>query len=192
MMDEDLELIDRIKGGDKAAFKTLVDKHKKRAYSVVYGIIGDREEAKDILQEALMKAFYSIGSFRRESSFYSWLYRILVNLCKDYIRRKSKAPPLVRARINDDYQEPEEIEIVDTGKNPKEELLNKEITNVVGKALKRLPPKQRLAFILRHINGFSMEEVSDSLRCSRSTCKVHLFRAVRALRKELDYYRLGV
>jgi RNA polymerase sigma-70 factor (ECF subfamily) len=188
-MDEDLELIDKIIGGDKAAYKTLVDKHKKRVYSVAYGIIGDREEAKDILQEAFMKAFYSIGSFRRESSFYSWLYRILVNLCKDYIRKKSKAPSLIRARINDDYREPEEIEIVDTGKNPKEELLNKEITNVVGKALKRLPPKQRLIFILRHINGFSMEEISDSLRCSRSTCKVHLFRAIRALRKELDYYK---
>ncbi len=188
-MNEDLELVERLKGGDRTAFKQLVDKYKKKAYAIACSILEDREESKDVLQEAFVKVFYSINSFRQDASFSTWFYRILVNLCKDQLRKRSKQFVSIDATFkSEEGQDIKETEIADLRENPVSTLVNKERGVMINKALKKLPAKQRLAFILKHIDGLSIEEISNSLGCSISTCKVHLFRAVRALRRQLAPY----
>lgn len=189
MMGEDLELVERLKGGDRTAFKQLVDKYKRKSYNIAYTLVENKEEVKDILQEAFVKVFYSINSFRQDASFSTWFYRILVNLCKDCLRKRSKQFVSIDATFEtEEGQDMKATEIADLKENPASTLLNKETGVMINKALNKLPEKQKLAFILKHINGLSIEEISNSLGCSISTCKVHLFRAVRALRKELAPY----
>ena len=188
---EDLELIKEIKGGDKTAFKKLVDKYKKRAYSIICSIVNDKEESKDILQEAFVRTFYSIRSFREDSSFYSWFYRIVMNLCKDHIRRKPRALYSIDQTIEDSSgNEFKSIELKDNKEDPAHRSVSKEMGYMIQIALLRLPARQRMVFVLKWTRGLSLQEISDSLGLNISTCKVHLFRAMRALRKELDpYYR---
>ncbi|MBM3253475.1 MAG: sigma-70 family RNA polymerase sigma factor [Candidatus Omnitrophica bacterium] len=190
-MNEDLELIERLKGGERAAFKQLVDKYKKKSYAIAYSILEDKEESKDVLQEAFVKVFYSINSFRQDASFSTWFYRILVNLCKDHLRKRSKQFISIDATFKtEEGSDIKKVEIADLRENPISALVNKEAGAMINKALNKLPTKQRLAFILKHIDGLGIEEISNSLGCSISTCKVHLFRAVRSLRRQLiPYYK---
>lgn len=167
------ELIDRAKGGERPAFDELVKRYRKKALMLAFSVVGREEEAKDIAQEAFIRAFFGIKRFRGDSSFYSWLYRIVLNLCKDYFRKKKcidlrpLPPPPKEAAA-------------------KEAVDNKELGRMIDEAVSRLPEKQRFAFMLKHFQGMHTAEIALTLGCARSTIKVQLFKAVRNLRRQLE------
>ena len=187
-MDPELRLIERARNGDRAAFESLVDTHKGKAFALAFHFTGNVEDAKDLLQEAFVRAYVNIKKFRGGSSFYTWFYRILVNLCRDFLRRKR-----TRIKVLVDAPEPPEedetpLEAADRGPGPGEILLNKEIREKVDEAVNMLPERQKSAFILKHMQGMRSGEIASVMDCSESTVKVHLFRATKSLQKFLSPY----
>jgi RNA polymerase sigma-70 factor (ECF subfamily) len=185
-LDEEAGLIERAKSGERAAFNSLVDMHKEKAFGLAFSFIGNVEDAKDVLQEAFVKAYIGVISFRGSSSFYTWFYRILVNQCKDFLRKKKARSgvfldPLPLSEEDGDNAP----EAVDPSPLPSRAILDKETRQIINEAISVLPERQKVVFMLKHIQGMKLNEIAEVVGCSESTAKVHLFRAVRGLRCRL-------
>jgi RNA polymerase sigma-70 factor (ECF subfamily) len=178
----DEELVVRAQGGEIAAFEMLVERYKKKAYHIAFDFTRDREEAKDLSQEAFLRAFAHLKSFDLRSTFYTWFYRIVVNLCLDHKRRKSKASWI---SLDDKQEGHKPRELPDEVSTPEHAALALEISAQVGNVLASLPAKQRTAFLLRNHQGLSIREIAEVMRTAEGTVKVHLHRAVAALRQKL-------
>jgi RNA polymerase sigma-70 factor (ECF subfamily) len=179
----DEELVALAKNGDTKAFEELVDRYKQKAYHIAFDFARDREEAKDLSQDAFLKAYMNIKKFDGRSGFYTWFYRILVNVCLDYRRRKQRAPVESYeeklesgARLN---QDPNAVPL------PDQLVTAGQVSRKIGAALEALPPKQRTAFILRNHEGLSIREIAQMMQTAEGTVKVHLHRAVASLRQSL-------
>ncbi len=180
---KDDQLVGLAKSGDRKAFEMLVERYKQKAYQIAFHHIRDREEAKDISQEAFLRAFTQLKRFDLRSSFYTWFYRILVNLCIDYQRKNRR---FIRQPLEE--KENQEGGNPMTGENPTspdQYLSAEEMTRRVAVTLKELPPKQRTVFILRNHEGLSIQEIAEVMKSAEGTIKVHLHRAVMALRRNL-------
>ena len=179
----DEQLVARAQKGERQAFEALVERYKQKAYRIAFHFTRDREEAKDLSQEAFLRAFTHLNGFDRRAGFYTWFYRILVNLCLDQRRRRGRVAwePLDEeaARVG------AEKEITGATSSPDREVMAKEVSNQVGAALETLPPKQRTAFLLRNHQDLSIREIAKVMRTAEGTVKVHLHRAVIALRQRL-------
>jgi RNA polymerase sigma-70 factor (ECF subfamily) len=179
----DEELVSSARQGDRRAFEELVERHKQKAYHIAFDFTRDREDAKDLSQEAFLKAFTHLKNFDGRSSFYTWFYRILVNLCLDYKRRRKRAPAdqfdeTVESKMEPSHQ-PE------IPRSPDQQVLARQISQRVGAALEELPAKQRTAFVLKNHQGLSIKEIAELMETAEGTVKVHLHRAVTALRQRL-------
>lgn len=169
--------------GDQRAFEELVERHKYKAYRIAFDFARDRDEAKDLSQDAFLKAYTHIKNFDGRSGFYTWFYRILVNVCLDHRRRKQRAP-------SESYEEKIEsgVELNHDPNSvplPDQMVAAGQLSRKVGAALQALPPKQRTAFILRNHEGLSIREIAEMMQTAEGTVKVHLHRAVMALRQSL-------
>lgn len=183
MNPRDEELVASAQKGERRAFEELVERHKQKAYHIAFGFARDREDAKDLSQDAFLKAFANLKNFDGRSSFYTWFYRILVNLCLDHKRRQKRAPAdefdeTVEHQM-DPSQEPK------TARAPDQHVLAGQFSRKVGSALEALPAKQRTVFILRNHQGLSIKEIAETMETAEGTVKVHLHRAVTALRQSL-------
>ncbi|MFQ6091066.1 MAG: RNA polymerase sigma factor [bacterium] len=187
MRDDDWEFVERLKAGEAAAFRELVERYKKRAYYIALDLMGNHEDAEDISQEAFIKVYQSIGSFRGDAQFSSWLYRILVNLCMSEKRKKTSK--------NIEYYGdsiPEEIHHVDDSDSqdhPEAVVRSRRIQEHIREALEKLPPKQKAVFVLRHYQQLPIKEIARVMKLSEGTVKSHLFRTVRKLREFLEFYK---
>ena len=170
------QLIDKVKAGDQGAFRELVALYRNKAFGLSYHIVGNVEDAKDILQEAFIKAYKNVGRFRKGSSFYTWFCSILVNTARDYLRK----------RVYQKGQLPQEI--ADFHLNTERLVLADELKRLLDVAINQLAEKQRLSFVMKHIDGMKINEIAQILHCRPSTVKIHLFRAVRNLQKKLSPY----
>ena len=173
----------RAQEGERQAFEALVERYKERAYRIAFGFTHDREEAKDLSQEAFLRAFTHLKGFDLRASFYTWFYRILVNLCLDHRRRRGRISwqPLEEKTKGAS----EERAMADPSSSPDREAIAHELSQKVGTALDALPPKQRAVFLLRNHDGLSIREIAKVMRTAEGTVKVHLHRAVAALRQSL-------
>jgi len=178
----DEDLVIRAQKGETDAFEMLVERYKRKAYRIAFDFTRDREEAKDLSQEAFLRAFAHLKSFDLRSTFYTWFYRIVVNLCLDHKRRHGK---MVWTSLDENYDGAKPREIVDESSMPDEEAMAQEVASQIEKALASLPPKQRTAFFLRNHQGLSIREIAKVMRTAEGTVKVHLHRAVAALRQKL-------
>lgn len=179
----DGELVVRAQKGQREAFEALVERYKERAYRIAFNFTRDREEAKDISQEAFLRAFTHLKGFDMRASFYTWFYRILVNLCLDHRRRSSRIPwDSLHGKTE---KASEESAMADPSSSPDQEAIAHEISLRVGTAVDALPPKQRTAFLLRNHEGLSIHEIARVMQAAEGTVKVHLHRAVVALRQSL-------
>ena len=179
----DAQLVESAKAGDRKAFEVLVERYKQKAYRIAFHHTRDREEAKDLSQEAFVRAFTQLKSFDLRSSFYTWFYRILTNLCIDY-QRKRRRIAWIPFKEKEDQLNSGQF----TGSNsvsPDQQLSAQEMSRKVETALKQLPEKQRAAFILRNHEGLSIQEIANIMGSAEGTIKVHLHRAVMALRQTL-------
>lgn len=179
----DKELVILTQKGNREAFEILVERYKQKSYRIAFDFARDREEAKDLSQEAFLRAFTHLKSFDLRAGFYTWFYRILVNLCLDYRRRKTKISweSLDEKTEKDDGFE----KIANPGPSPDQEAMREQISRRIGAAVAMLPPKQRAVFLLKNHQGLSISEIAGVMKAAEGTIKVHLHRAVMALRQRL-------
>lgn len=179
----DNELALAMKRGDQAAFAELVRRHQGRVFAVAYRLTGNREDALDVTQDALIKAYSRIGFWRPVGGFLPWLLRLTRNQAIDHIRRRKRrsAEPLddaLRPKSDGSALEP-------SAPLTEEVARGHEIDERVRGALRKLSPSQSAVFVLRHYEGLALAEIAEELGCTVGSVKVHLFRAVKKLRAAL-------
>ena len=172
-------LVLQARGGDLKSFSALVESYQERAVHIAYSFVGNFEDARDIAQEAFVKAYESLDNFKEQSRFYTWFYRILVNACKDFLRKKKVRRHLSFWLNHDGTSEGMDLTMsVETqAKNAEEEAVNKELGDAIYKALDKLPFQQRSAFSLRYLEGLSIEEISESMGITAGAVKATLWQA---------------
>lgn len=168
-MPSDEELVEKIRQGDRTAFRTLVEKYQRRIYAVAYGLLGNREDALDAVQEAFIKAYRSLEGFKGKSSFYTWLYRIAANTAIDLGKKGSRREEVEFREEIEANEEKGNYPIAPTSKDPASELMKKELGALIEDAIQKLPPEQRTAIVLREIEGLSYREIAKVMRCSQGT-----------------------
>ena len=178
--EEELAVIRRVQKGDVNAFETLVSAYEKNVYNLALRMMGNAQDAEDMAQEAFLKAYNSLPSFRGDSKFSVWLYRIVSNVCLDQLRKKSKRPT-VSLSMEDEDGEETQLDLPDTAQSP-EELLEKKLTReAVRRGLAQLPEDARQILLLREIQGLSYEEIGETLGLEPGTVKSRIFRARKRL-----------
>lgn len=186
---KEILLVQQARGGDIRSFSALVEIHQERAVHIAYSFLGNFEDARDIAQEAFVKAYQSLENFKAESKFYTWFYRILVNACKDFLRKKKVRHHLSFWLRQDKEDEEDPLEnITDHAKDASEELANRELGNEIFLALDRLPPQQRSTFSLRYLDGMSLEEISENMGLSMGAVKANLWQAGQKMQKNLSSF----
>ena len=179
----DEELVARSIGGDVDSFNQLILRWERPIYALAYRVIGREEDARDVCQETFLRAFRALRGFKGQAKFSSWLYRIALNLCRDWIRKQRRAPVM---------QPPEGVELVDLAaeRGPVEsieELVSRrELSAVVADAMKLLPDEQRTAIILKEYHGMTFQEIADLQGVPLSTVKTRLYQGLTVLRRHLQ------
>ena len=182
-MTTDEELVARSRGGDLDSFNQLVLRWERPIYALAYRVIGREEDARDVAQETFLRAFRALGGFKGQAKFSSWLYRIALNLCRDWIRRERRTPVA---------QPPEGVDLVElagesTPTESVEDLVSrKELGRAVAKAMANLPDEQRTAIILKEYHGLTFQEIAELLDCPLSTVKTRLYQGLTVLRRQLE------
>ena len=188
MNTDDKVLVARCKEGDRDAFRRLVLKYERRIYGIVVGMIRDREEAWDLTQEVFVKVYRHLGSFEGNSSLYTWMYRITVNLCIDFIRKRRG----VKVEFDDTRQHDGPVNVqlpVGTpAEPPPQRLLREELVGKVNQSLERLSPKHKQIIILREVEGLAYQEIADVLGISIGTVMSRLFHARKNMQRVLTKY----
>ena len=186
MADEsgDWDLVQRVQGGEKAAFDVLVLKYQHKIVNLVMRYVKDPVESLDVAQEAFIKAYRALPSFRGESAFYTWLYRIAINTAKNYLVARKRRP----LEYDLDLQDPQQYEMdsrLSDADTPEGHVLGEEIRLVVNEAIDGLPKDLRTAIVLREIEGMSYEEIAREMDCPVGTVRSRIFRARDAIDKLL-------
>ena len=180
----DRELVKRVQKGDKGAFDVLVRKYQYKIIKLISRYVHDSSEALDVSQEAFLKAYRALPSFRGESAFYTWLYRIAINTAKNYLVAQGRRPP----GSDIDAQEAEQYEgqsLLKEYETPERVLLKDEIETTVFQAIKELPEDLRTAITLRELEGMSYEEIAQTMGCPIGTVRSRIFRARESIDAKL-------
>lgn len=178
--EQELTVIRRVQHGDVEAFELLVAAYEKNVFNVALQMTGNREDAQDMAQEAFIKAYSSLSSFRGDSRFSSWLYRIVANVCLDFKRRQSRRPS-ASLTVEDDEGESVQLDIADESQSPETLLEQKMTREAVREGLQQLPDEQRQILLLREIQGLSYEEIGEAMGLEAGTVKSRIFRARKKL-----------
>lgn len=181
-MDEN-KLIERATSGDPAAFNRLMEMHEKRMYAVALRMFGNREDAQDSLQEAMLRVYRSIGGFKGQSSFGTWVYRITMNTCLDEIRRKKNKQSASLDNMLDQGWAP-----TDEGASPEKRVMQQEMRKSIAQSIQELPEDMRSAIIMRDVHGYSYEEIADTLNVNVGTIKSRISRGREKLREKLSNF----
>ena len=182
MPSSDEELVTLSQGGDLDSFNQLVLRWERPIYALAYRVIGREEEARDVAQETFLRAFRALKGFKGQAKFSSWLYRITLNLCRDWMRREKRTPV---------SQAPEGIDIIElagegTPAESVEDLVGRrQLGRAVSKAMALLPEDQRTAIILKEYHGLTFQEIAELLDCPLSTVKTRLYQGLSVVRKQL-------
>jgi RNA polymerase sigma-70 factor (ECF subfamily) len=182
---DDHELVLGAKRGDRDAFKTLFERYHRRAYALALGVVRHPDDALDVVQEAFIKAHRYLDKFEGNSSFYTWLYRIVMNLAIDHLRKNRREHPveLDETRIETDSDEPLLPRIL--GGNPGRALHDKQLRARIDQALDALSDNHRSVLVMRELEGLSYEEMAQAMSCSKGTIMSRLFHARRNMQKQL-------
>lgn len=188
--ENELLLVEKARGGNVQSFSALVRLYEERAIHLAYSFLGNMEDARDAAQEAFVKAYENLRSFKRHSRFSTWLYRIVINHCKDFLRKKKvRRHVTASAILNEEGEEIDPVENV-AAKDPGalRNLVNREIGETIHSALKTLPFQQKSVFAMRYLEGMSLEEIAQTLELSEGAVKAHLWQAGQKMKKSLADY----
>ena len=180
----DEELVARATAGDLDSFNQLVARWGRPIYALAYRTLGREEDARDVVQDAFLRAYRGLRGFKGQAKFSSWLYRITLNLCRDWIRRERRAP-LVQVPEGTDP-----VDLADERLSPTESVedlvARREMSAAVAKAMTELPEEQRIAIMLKEYHGLTFQEIADQLDCPLSTVKTRLYQGLSVLRRRLE------
>lgn len=186
---EDGRLVTLAQGGSTWAMEELVRRYRQKAFAVAYHLCSaDTQDAEDLVQEAFLRAFRNLKKFQGKSTFYTWFYRILVNLCLDSRRRRNRWRRILSPWMPWKRQEGRndtEVEDVEGRHDPMQEVSNHQLSKDIESAMNALPEKQRVAFQLKVLHGMSISEIAGVMGAAEGTVKSHLFRATHSLRQAL-------
>ncbi len=187
--DEDRALIEAVLAGDASAYRGLVERYEQRIYAVVYGMVRNQEDARDLAQDAFIKAYNNLQRFRLESSFYTWLYRIAMNVCIDFhrrrkLRRTEEFDEGIAARGSDGS-----VDQIHRKLDPGKDLERKQLREKIMVALDELPEEQKQIVVLREIDGMSYKEIAEVLDIPEGTVMSRLFYARKKLQAALKESR---
>jgi RNA polymerase sigma-70 factor (ECF subfamily) len=184
MIRTDEELVARATAGDVDSFNQLVSRWERTIYALAYRTLGREEDARDVVQEAFLRAYRGLRGFKGEAKFSSWLYRITLNLCRDWIRRERRAPVVQPPEGTD------AVDLADAQAAPTESVedlvARREMSRAVSRAMAELPEEQRTAIMLKEYHGLTFQEIADQLNCPLSTVKTRLYQGLSVLRRRLD------
>jgi RNA polymerase sigma-70 factor (ECF subfamily) len=179
----DDELVARSMGGDAESFNQLILRWERPIYALAYRVIGREEDARDVCQETFLRAFRALPGFKRQAKFSSWIYRIALNLCRDWIRRQRRAPVMQMPEGID----PGELMAEQGPVESIEDLVGRrQLSEVVEEAMALLPEEQRTAIILKEYHGMTFQEIADMQGCPLSTVKTRLYQGLTVLRRHLE------
>ena len=186
--DTDAVLVERVKNGDMSAFDTLTLKYRERLFGVVYNMLGNREDAMDIVQDAFIKAFSSIHSFKGNSAFYTWLYRIAVNMSITFLKRSRMRRFLSFENSNEEMAGAEVLEKLSVNLSGEKKLMLNELKEKLNEALQTLSIKHRTVVVLYEIEGLSHAEIAGITKTSEATVRTRLHYAKQQLQSALKDY----
>jgi RNA polymerase sigma-70 factor, ECF subfamily len=181
----DAQLVERAQQGDKRAYELLVVKYQRKLGRLLSRFVRDPAEVEDVTQEAFIKAYRALPSFRGDSAFYTWLYRIAINTAKNYLVALGRRAPTSTGFDNAEAENFEDAEQLRDSNTPESELMGREIAATVNKAMDALPADLRTAITLREIEGMSYEEIANVMNCPIGTVRSRIFRAREAIAAEL-------
>jgi RNA polymerase sigma-70 factor (ECF subfamily) len=184
----DEELVARSVAGDHDSFNQLIRRWERPIYALAFRVLGREDDARDVCQEAFLRAFRALPGFKGEAKFSSWLYRITLNLCRDWLRRKKRTPVV---------QAPEGVDLVElaAAQGPAESIedlvARKQLSAAVAEAMASLPDEQRTAIVLKEFHGLTFQEIADLQQIPLSTVKTRLYQGLSVLRRTLDVKRMS-
>ena len=188
ILDDNL-LIKKVQKGDMSAFEELISKYDRQVLNIAYSFRNNSDDAKDIYQEVFLRVFKGIKKFRFESEFSTWLYRIATNVCISYQNKikKHKVESLDIEISGDEYDSiSSPVDFISGDQNSDLRALNSDVNKFIIKAMDTLPPKQKLAFSLKHTQGYKIKEIAVMMDCKEGTIKRYLFNATNKLREILS------
>ncbi|MSP62966.1 MAG: sigma-70 family RNA polymerase sigma factor [Myxococcales bacterium] len=188
----DHQLVEEARAGSQAAFRGLVERYQRKIYGMAFAMLRDSDQAKDVVQDAFIKVYQHLGDFQGASGFYTWLYRIAMNLCIDRTRRAKR---IAQVEFEDDAAHDDggasEVSPHRLGFDPARALDDQEIRGQVLAALDQLSPKHRAVIILREVEGLSYKEIADAMECSQGTVMSRLFHARKKMQEMLRSFVEG-
>jgi RNA polymerase sigma-70 factor (ECF subfamily) len=177
---DDRELVRRSRAGDQQAFRELYDRYHRQVLAVAVGLTGNPDDAMDVVQETFVRAHKNLGSFLGESSFYTWLYRIAINVGIDFRRRHARRAEVLQPEPIDESASDAERSV-----EPRIEMERRELGDRIAAAIDELTPEHKAAIILREIEGLSYEDISQVMQCSKGTVMSRLHYARKKLQAKL-------
>ncbi len=181
----DQALVERAQAGDMKAFETLYSKYQRKLHRLLSRLIHDQAEIEDVAQEAFIKAYRALPTFRAESAFYTWLYRIGVNTAKNYLVTKGRRAPTTTDFDSEDAENFEEASQLRDNNTPERILHSKQVGDTVNNAMQALTEDLRDAIFMREIDGLSYEEIAERMNCPIGTVRSRIFRAREAVAEKL-------
>jgi RNA polymerase sigma-70 factor (ECF subfamily) len=187
---DERSLLEKVRNGDEASFDLLVKEHSGKIIGLAWRLIGHRDDAEDLAQEAFLRLYRSIGEFRGDSRISTWLYKTTTRLAIDYLRRERLKRKLFFFRSSDEAQDPIDM-APDPTKDPARSAQTQQAMQRLRLSLNKLSPRQQTIFMLRHYEGLPLGVIAEHLNLETGTVKAHLHRAVSHLRRELiDYHEV--
>ncbi len=185
-MTDEHELIAGLARGDRAAFRELVETHKKKVYFLAMDMVGNPVDAEDVSQEVFLKVFRAFDTFNREAKLGSWLYRITYNACIDHLRKRAATPePMEDAALEAGFRDHPQLSGSPASPDPALAAVRAQLRERIERALEGVSPQEKAVFLLRHHEDLALGDIAEALGLSVGSVKSYLFRAVRKLRKEL-------
>jgi RNA polymerase sigma-70 factor (ECF subfamily) len=191
----DAAVVARVLAGERDAFRVLVDRHSRSLYHVVYRMTGNPQDSEEMVQETFLRAYKALDRFELRSNFYTWIYRIAINRTLDFLNAKKTQMQNKDAYQIADDPDPEQgrqVQVAAESPGPDRMVISAEMKTKMAQAMALLTPAERVAFTMRHMEGRSIEEISQALNLKASAAKHSVFRAVQKLRQQLEPYASAV
>jgi RNA polymerase sigma-70 factor (ECF subfamily) len=184
--DDDFLIVQRVQAGDKLAFNLLVNKYQRRVARLLTRMVRNPEDIEDVVQESFIKAYRAIGSFRGDSAFYTWVYRIAINTAKNLLLTQGRKPTTLKESNDDDSETFEDNSALSNIDTPESLYQTKQIGEVLNEAMLALPEELRFAIVMREIDGLSYEEIAVAMNCPIGTVRSRIFRAREAIAAKIS------
>ncbi len=182
MQETDEELVQRASHGDTDAFNELVTRWERPIYALAYRVLGRDEDARDVCQEAFLRAFRGLKGFKGQAKFSSWLYRIALNLCRDWLRRERRVGTV---QPFEDYEIGDRSMVDPINETVEDLIVRRDLGRAVSKVIAKLPDDQRIVIVLKEYHGLTFREIAELVGCPLSTVKTRLYQGLAVLRRQL-------